>query len=64
MIFLSQKSNKFICFLYTNSMVKKSKTAFILKGSLFGSAKVTKNDDLVKYKYSSYSTGFDSPLEF
>ena len=30
----------------------------------FGSAKLTKNVDLDKYKYSSYSIGFDPPSEF
>ena len=35
-------------------------TDFILSNCLFGSAKLTKNSDLDKYKYTSYSIGFDS----
>ena len=35
-------------------------TDFTLKDSLAGSAKITKNDDLDKYKHSDYGIGFDS----
>ena len=31
---------------------------------MFGSVNLTKNSDLDKYKYSGYSTGFDSRSEF
>ena len=31
---------------------------------MFGSVNLTKNADLDKYKYSGYSTGFDSRSEF
>ena len=43
-------------FLHTKSM----NTDFTLKNYLSGSVKLTKNADAVKYKYSSYGTGFDS----
>ena len=36
----------------------------MLGSCLFGSVKPTKNADLDKYKYSSYSIGFDSHSEF
>ena len=39
-------------------------TDFTLGNCLFGSVKLTKNDDLVKYKYNSYGIGFDSRLQF
>ena len=39
-------------------------TDFTLGNCLFGSVKLTENDDLVKYKYSSYDIGFDSRLQF
>ena len=35
-------------------------TDFTLGNCLFGSVKLTKNADLDKYKYTSYSIGFDS----
>ena len=35
-----------------------------LKNCLFGAVKLTKNADPDKYKYSSYSIGFDSRGEF
>ena len=38
-------------------------TDFTLKNCLFVSVKLTKNADLNKYKYSSYSIGFDSRSE-
>ena len=37
---------------------------FTLKDYLFGVAKLAKNADPDKYKYSSYAIGFDSRLEF
>ena len=39
-------------------------TYFRLGNCLFGSVKLTKNLDLDKYKYTSYSTAFDSPSKF
>ena len=39
-------------------------TGFTLADCLFESVKLTKNADLDKYKYSSYSIGFDSSSEF
>ena len=39
-------------------------TDFSLKDCLFGSVKVTKNDDPDKYKYSGYGIGFDSRSKF
>ena len=30
------------------------------KNSLFGAVKITKNNDIDKYKYSRYGVGFDS----
>ena len=39
-------------------------TNFSLGNCLFGSEKLTKNADPDKYKYSSYSIGFDSLSEF
>ena len=58
------KSNKYICFLYTRSTIKKINTDFILGNSLFGSAKLTMNADLDRYKYSGYGVGFDLHTEF
>ena len=45
-------------------MVMKSKHRFTLKNCLFGSVKLAKNTYPDKYKYSSYSIGFDSRSEF
>ena len=39
-------------------------TYFTLNNCLFGSVKLTKNADPDEYKYSGYSTGFDSRSEF
>ena len=39
-------------------------TDFTLGNYSFGSVKLSKNADLVKYKHSSYSIGFDSCSEF
>ena len=39
-------------------------TDFTLKNCLFGSVKLTKNADPGKYKYSSYSRGYDFHSEF
>ena len=39
-------------------------TDFSLGNCLFGSAKLTKNADPDKYKYSSYDIGSDSHSEF
>ena len=39
-------------------------TDFTLSNCLFGSAKLTKNADLDKYKYTGYCIGFDSCSKF
>ena len=39
-------------------------TGFTLNNCLFGSVKLTKNDDFDKYKYNVYGIGFDSRSEF
>ena len=33
---------------------------FLLRNSLFGAAKLTRNADFNEYKYSIYGTGFDA----
>ena len=43
---------------------KELNTNFKIYNCLFGSVKLTKNGDPDKYKYSSYSIGFHSCLEF
>ena len=43
---------------FTNST--KSALESTLENCLFGAAKLTKNDDISKYKYSGYGIGFDS----
>ena len=48
----------------TKSVVKKFNTDFTLNNCLFGSAKLTKNADPDKYKYSGYGIRFDSHSEF
>ena len=47
-------------FYKLNPQLKKLSTEFTLDNWLFGSVKLTKIDDLDKYKYSSYSIGFGS----
>ena len=44
--------------------LKNLNTDFLLGYWLFGSAKVTKNADPDKYKYTEYGIGFDSRSEF
>ena len=39
-------------------------TSLTLGNYLFGSVKLTKNADLVKYKYTAYGIEFDSPSEY
>ena len=46
------------------SHLKNSDTDLILINCLFGSAKLTKNADIDKYMYTSYSIGFDSRSDF
>ena len=41
-----------------------SQSSFILKNSLFGAVKITKNADINKYKYSGYGISFDSKGSF
>ena len=45
-------------------MHTKFKHRFTLNNCLFGSVKLTKNADPVKYKYSGYGIGVDSRSEF
>ena len=45
-------------------MVKKFKHRFTLNNCLFGSAKLTEDDDPDKHRYCGYSIGFDSHSEF
>ena len=50
--------NLYIYYVLT-PWLRNSNTDFTLNNCLFGSVKVTKNGNLVKYKYSSYGIGFD-----
>ena len=43
-------------------MVKKSEQQFYIKEFLFGTIKLTKNDDPDKYGYSGYGIGFDARM--
>ena len=43
-----------------NPQLRNLNTDFTLGNCLFGSVKLAKNADLDKYKYGSYSIGFDS----
>ena len=43
---------------------KNLNTDFTLVNCLFGSVKLTKNEDLDKYKCTGYGIGFDSRSEF
>ena len=43
-----------------NPQLRNLSRDFTLNNCLFGSAKLTKNADLDKYKYSRYGIGFDS----
>ena len=47
-----------------NPWFRNLNTDFALNNCLFGSAKLTKNADPDKYKYSGYGLGFDSRSEF
>ena len=47
-----------------NLWLRDLNTDFTLNNCLFGSVKLAKNDNLEKYKYSSYGLGFDSRSEF
>ena len=54
-----------LCNSYTlGPKLRNLNTYFTLGNCLFGSAKLTKNVHLDKYKYSGYSIGFDSRSEF
>ena len=54
--------------LYVSDMLnpwsRNSNTDFTLNNCLFGSANLTTNADLDKYKYSDYGKGCDSHSEF
>ena len=47
-----------------NPQLRNLNTYFTLGNCSFGSIKLTKNDDLDKYKCTGYGTGFDSRSEF
>ena len=51
-------------FYILNPWLRNSNTDFTLNDSLFGSVKVTKDGNLVKYNYSSYGIGFDPRSQF
>ena len=55
--------NLYICYT-PSSWLRNLNTDFTLKKCLFGSVKPTHNADPDKYKYSSYTIGLDSRLEF
>ena len=59
---------KKVIYLYTcqtlGPQLRNLNTDFTLGNCLFGSVKLTKNDDLDKYKYNVYSKRFDSGSEF
>ena len=64
-IFLSLNKTINLYVSYTiGPQLKYLNTDFKLGNCLFGSVKLTKNADLHKYKYNSYSIGFDSRSEF
>ena len=65
MTFLSLKKiiNLYISYILT-PWVRNLNTGFTLNKYLFESVKLTKNADPDKCKYSNYSIGFDSFLEF
>ena len=63
MMFLFLKKLINIYFLHNPSIAKRLKYRFYISG-LFRSLKLTKNADVDKYKYSSYSGGFNSYSEF
>ena len=46
-----------------NQWLRDLNTDFTLGSCVFGSVKLTKSYNLDKYKYSSYSIGFDSRLK-
>ena len=50
--------------LYISYKLRNLNTDFTLNNCLFGSVKLTKNDDPTKYKYSSYGIGFGFRLRF
>ena len=54
-----------VCLSYTlDSQLRNTNTDFTISNCLFGSVKLTKNADPVKYKYNGYGIGFDSRSEF
>ena len=64
MIFLSLKKVINLCISYTlGPQLWNLITDFTLGNYLFGSVKLTKNDDQDKYQYTGYGIGFDSCSE-
>ena len=56
--------NLFIVYEFMNYIDGDLNTDFTLKDCLFGAAKLTKNADPGKYRYSGYGIGFDLRSEF
>ena len=63
-IFIPKKVINLYISYTLNPQLRNLNRDFTLGNCLFGSVKLTKNDDLDKYKYSSYGIGFDSLSEF
>ena len=63
MSFPKKVTNLYICYAI-NLWLRNWNRDFTLKNCLSGSAKLTKNADLDKYKYRGYDIAFDSGWEF
>ena len=63
-ISISKKIINLYIFYTLGLQLRNLNTDFTLGNCLFGSLKLTKNADLDKYKYTGYSIGFNSRLEF
>ena len=60
-IYIPKKGNKYIYISYAlNQWLRNLSTDFTLNNCLFEFAKITKNGDPDKCKYSCYGKGFDS----
>ena len=57
-------ANRRGCVHWVNPQLRNLKTNFTLGNYLFEPVKLTKNADLDKHKYGSYSIGLDSYSEF
>ena len=63
-ISISKKIINLYIFYTLGLQLRNLNTDFTLGNCLFGSLKLTKNADLDRYKYTGYSIGFNSRLEF